>query len=63
MLHIHQYSGCILYKLDPNLYIVDWLSHHNHRENIDQEIAGMSISIYTCSTAKDVPVCTSIEDV
>ena len=39
------------------------LSHHNHTENRDQEIMGMNISIYTLSTATDVPVCTSIEDI
>ena len=30
MLYIHQYSMCILYKPSSEVYIVDWLSHHNH---------------------------------
>ena len=29
MLHIHQYGVHILYKLGPELYIVDWLSPKN----------------------------------
>ena len=35
MVYIHQYRMCILYKLDPEVYIADWLSHHNHAENKD----------------------------
>ena len=30
ILYIHQYSMYILYKPGPELYIADWLSHHNH---------------------------------
>ena len=63
MLCIHPYNMHILYKLGPNLCIVDWLSYHNHTENKDQEIAGMNINIHTLSIAIDVPVCTSIEDI
>ena len=63
MLHINQYSVCILYMPGPDLYILDWLSHHNHTKNRDQEIAGMSFSIHTLSKAIDVPVCTLIEDI
>ena len=40
-----------------------WLSHHYHTENRDQEIAGMSISIHTISTAVHVLLITSIEDI
>ena len=61
MLHIHQYNMCILYKPSPDLYIVDWLSQHNHAENRDGEIAGMNISIYILNTAIDIPICTLIE--
>ena len=57
------YSVCILYKSGPDLYIVDWLTHHNHTKNKDHEITGMSVSINTLSMAIDVPVCTSIEDI
>ena len=63
MLHIHQFNMCILYKPGPELYIVDRLSHHNHTENKNQEIAGMIITIHTLSAAVDVLVCTSIENI
>ena len=63
LLYIYQYSMCMLYKPGPDLYIVIWLSHDNHTENRDQEIASMSIRIHTFSTAIDILVCTSIEDI
>ena len=47
MLHIYQYSMYTLYKSGSELYIVDWLSHHNHMGNRDQELAGMNINIHT----------------
>ena len=53
----------ILYKTGPGLYMTDLLSHHNHTENKDQKVAGMSISIHTFSTAIDVPLYTSIKDI
>ena len=49
---------CILYKSGPDLYIVDWPSHHNHMKYRNQEIAGMSIGIHVLSTAVDLPLCT-----
>ena len=63
MLCIHQYIVCMLYKAGPELYIAVWLSHHNHRENKDQEISGMNVSIHTINTTVDVLICTSIEDI
>ena len=39
MLYIHQNNMCILYKPGPDLYIADCLSHHNHTEGKDQEVA------------------------
>ena len=41
LLCIHQYRICILYKQGPQLYIVDWLTSHNHTEGKDREITGM----------------------
>ena len=63
MLHIYQYSVHIPNKPGPDLYIADWLSHHNHLENRNWEIAGMSINIYRINTKIDIPVYMSIEDV
>ena len=54
---------CILYKSDPELYIADRLSCHNHTENRDQEIKGININIHTISTPVVVPIYTSIEDI
>ena len=47
----------ILKKPGPDLYIADWLSHHNHIVNRDQEISGMNISIYVINITEDIPIC------
>ena len=49
------------YKHCPDMYIADWLPHHIHTENRDQEIA--DICIHAINTALDVPICTLIEDI
>ena len=41
MLHIHQYSVCILYKTGPTLCMADILLCHYDVENGDHEIPGM----------------------
>ena len=33
---IYQYRVKILYRLGPEIFIADWLSHHNHKENKDE---------------------------
>ena len=53
----------ILYKPGPELYIVDWLSHHNHVKNQDQKILGMNMSIHNISILAEVPACTSTENI
>ena len=63
MLHIHHYSMHIHYNPGLDLYIVHLLSNYNYTENMDQEIAGMSISIHTINTMVDVSVCTSTENI
>ena len=35
----------ILYKLGPKIFIADWLSHHNHKENRDKPIQGIDIRV------------------
>ena len=62
MLHIHQYSMYMLYKPGPELDITDWLFHHNHRGNRDQEISGVNITIHTINMVVDIPILTSTED-
>ena len=63
ILHIHQYSVCILYKPGLDVYIGDWLSKHSHTEGKNQKVAGMNINVHTLSTELDITVCTSIEDI
>ena len=41
---------------------MDWLSHNNHTENRDQEIAGMRVNINAICTSVNIPVCTSKQD-
>ena len=59
---MHQYTVHILYKNGPDLYIADWLSHHNHTESKDQEKAGMNIKIHTQHCNRCL-VCRSVEDI
>ena len=63
MLHILQYSVCMLNKPGLDLYIVDYLSCHSNTNNRNQEIAGLSISIHTLSTSLAIPVGASIENI
>ena len=56
MVCIHQYIVHILYKLSPELFIADWMSHQHHVENQDKEIAGMNVSIHTVNAAVGVKV-------
>ena len=38
LLNVHQYRVQILYKPGPEIFIADWLSHHNHKEDKDEPI-------------------------
>ena len=52
-LRIHQYRVKIIYKPHPDLFIADWLSSQNHKE----EIAGMQVNINSVETATNIPEC------
>ena len=41
----------------PDLFIADWLSRQNHKEDKDQEIAGMQVNVNTVETATNIPEC------
>ena len=41
LLRIHQYHVKIINKPGPDLFMVDWLSRHNHKEDKAEEIEGM----------------------
>ena len=60
MLRIHQYKVHIIYKHDPDLHIMDWLSHSNPTENREYVTGGMNVN--AISTSVNMPVCMSIED-
>ena len=53
----------ILYKPGPDTLTGDWLSSHNHAKNKDEEIAGLKSSINAISTATDILICMSIQDI
>ena len=63
MLCTHQYSVFTLYKPGPELYIVHWLSYHNHAENKGQEMSGMKINMHMINITVDIAICMSIQDI
>ena len=60
LLKIHQYRVQIIYKPGSDIFIADWLLHHNHIEGKDKPIKDMDIRIDTIQSAKDIPECTSM---
>ena len=57
------YAVHILYNPGPKLCILDWLCCHNHKENKNTEIQGLSINVNPINTAVDLLLCTSIQDI
>ena len=53
----------MLYKAGPKLFIVDWLSRHNHSKNRDEEIPMMSLNINAIETCADIPECIMAEEI
>ena len=60
---IHQYRVQILYKPRPEIFIVDWLSHHNHKEGKYEPIRDMDIRVYVRQSATDSLECISISQI
>ena len=56
-LKIHQYRVIKIYKPGPHLFIADWLSRQNHKDN---KITGMKININAAdpetSTPNGIPI-------
>ena len=50
-------------QASTTLIPVDWLSHNNHTEDKDQEIAGMSINVSAIGNSVNLQVCTSIKGI
>ena len=63
LLRIHQYRVRILYKLEPKIFIADWLCWHNHKENKDEAIHGMDIRVDAMQIMTDVPEYLSIQQI
>ena len=63
LLKIHQYRVQITYKPDPEIFIADWLSRHNHTEGKDKPMKGMEIQVDVIQTATDMPECVSMAEI
>ena len=48
---------------NPEIFIADWLSCHNHKENKDEPIQGMDIRVDTIQSMADIPECMSISQI
>ena len=53
----------ILYKPGPKIFIADWLSHHNLKENKDEPIQGMDIKVDAIQSMTNVLECMSISQI
>ena len=62
LLRIHQCSVRIIYKAGPGLFIADWLSRQNHKENKDAEIYGMQLNIYPMQTTTNISDCMTLHE-
>ena len=62
-LKIHQYRVRILYKLGPEIFIADWLSRQNYKENKDATICGMDIRVDATQTSVNVPECMLVQQI
>ena len=50
----------IFYKPEPKIFIADWLSHHNHKENKDKPIQRNDIRVDSIQNITNVQECMSI---
>ena len=63
LLKIHQYRVQIIYKPEPEIFIADWLSQHNHIEGKDKLIKDMDIKVDAIQIVTDIPGCVSISQI
>ena len=61
LLRTYQYRVRTLYKPGPEIFIADWLSQHNHKENKDEAISGIDVQVDAVQTLMDVPECMLIQ--
>ena len=57
LLCIHQYNLRILFKLEPQIFVADWLSRPSHSENQNEEIMRRSLNIKAIETCTDILEC------
>ena len=60
LLRIYQYRIRIIYKPGLEIFIADWLSQHNLKENKDEAISGIDVRIDAVQTSTNIPDCMSI---
>ena len=63
LLRIHKYRVTILYKPGPEIFIADWLSRQNHKENKDAAIHGMDIRVDAIQASMNVPECMLVQQI
>ena len=63
ILRIHQYRISIVYNPGPEIFIEDWLSWDNHKENKDEAINGLDIRIDTMQVVTNVLECICIQEI
>ena len=48
----------IIYKPGPDLFISNWLSRQNNKEDQDEEIVGMQVNVNSVETTTNIPCLT-----
>ena len=61
LLRIYQCRVRIIYKPGLDLFIMDWLSRQNHKENKDVEIPAIQLNIDARQTVTNIPPCCHLE--
>ena len=62
LFRMYQYRVRILSKPGTDLFMADWLSRQNCKENKDEEIPGMQLNIDAIQTATNIPDCMTIQE-
>ena len=60
---IHQYRVRIIYVSGLDLFIADWLTRQNHKENKDEEVQGMNININAIHMITDISKCMTAQEI
>ena len=63
LLKIDQYRVQIIYKPGPEIFIADWVSQHNHKEEKDKPMKDMDIRIDATQSMTNILGCVSISQI